>query len=71
MEIPGKVSLFCPLIDAKGTPAHLMAVSPQGYYQLEVSIKGKTHTMLVPIAHAAMYFTEPEPERSEDFEIER
>jgi len=71
MEIPGKVSVFCPLIDAKGTPATLVAVAPMGYYQLEVAIKGKTHTMLVPIAHTAMYFSDPEPERTGDFEIER
>jgi hypothetical protein len=71
MEIPGKVSVFCPLIDAKGTPATLVAVSPQGYYQLEVSIKGQLHAMLVPISHTAMYFTDPEPERPSDFEIER
>ena len=71
MEIPGKVSLYCPLIEAKGTPATLVAVSPQGYYQLEVSIKGRLHTMLVPISHAAVYFTEPEPPRETTFEIER
>jgi len=71
MEIPGKVSLYCPLIDAKGTPATLVAVSPQGYYQLEVAIKGKKHTMLVPVSGAALYFAEPEPETMEDLEIER
>jgi hypothetical protein len=71
MEIPGKVSLYCPLIDAKGTPANLMAVSPQGYYQLEVTIKGNKHTMLVPVSQAALYFAEPEPEVMEGLEIER
>ena len=71
MEIPGKVSVYCPLIDAKGTPANLVNVNDLGYYQLEVSIKGQTHTMFVPIAHTAMYFTDAEPERSGDFEIER
>ena len=71
MEIPGKVSLYCPLVDAKGTSATLMAVSPHGYYQLEVVIKGSKHTMFVPIAHAALYFSEPEPEPMEDLELER
>jgi hypothetical protein len=71
MEIPGNVSLYCPLVDAKGTAATLVAVSPQGYYQLELQVKGKCHTMFVPIAHAALYFAEPEPEREESFEIER
>lgn len=73
MEIPGKVSLYCPLIDANGTVAKLVAVMPQGYYHLEVSIKGHTHTMFVPVAHAAMYFAEPEEAAGIDqtFEIER
>jgi hypothetical protein len=72
MEIPGQVSLYCPLIEAKGTLAKLMAVTPEGYYHLEVSIKNRTHTMFVPIAHAALYFSEPEPQvETRDFEIER
>ena len=71
MEIPGNVSLYCPLVDAKGTAATLVAVSPQGFYHIEVAVKGARHTMFVPIAHAALYFTDPEPERAEDFEIER
>ena len=71
MEIPGKVSLYCPLVDAKGTSATLVAVSPHGYYQLEVMVKGSRHTMFVPVAQAGVYFTEPEVEPDEDLEIER
>lgn len=71
MEIPGKVSVFCPLIDAKGTAAMLVSISPQGYYQLEVSIKGARHVMFLPIAHTAMYFSDPEPIAEEGMQIER
>jgi len=71
MEIPGKVSVYCPLIDAKGTAATLVSISPQGYYQVEVPIKGRTHVMLLPVAHTALYFSDPEPEREEGFEVER
>ena len=71
MEIPGNVSLYCPMVDAKGTAAVLVAVTPQGYYQLEVLIKGKRHTMFVPIGQAALCFTDEEPEREDAFEIER
>jgi hypothetical protein len=71
MEIPGKVSLYCTLVDAKGTAATLVAVSPQGYYQVEVNVQGNRHTMFVPVAQAALYFSEPEIEREEGFEIER
>ena len=71
MEIPGKVSLYCPLIDAKGTAATLVSVNAQGYYHIEVNIKGQAHTMFVPIAHAPLIFSEAEPPREQDFEIER
>jgi len=71
MEIPGKVSVFCPLIDAKGTAATLVSISQNGYYQLEVPIKGHIHVMFVPVAHTALYFTQPEPVAEEGFEIER
>ena len=71
MEIPGKVSLYCPLIDAKGTAATLVRISSDGYYHLELSIKGGTHTMFVPIAHAALYFSDPEDSIPTDQEIER
>jgi hypothetical protein len=70
MDIPGKVAVYCPLIDAKGTAGTLVAVSPNGYYHLELSVKGQRHTMFVPIANAALYFSEPEPERAADFELE-
>lgn len=71
MEIPGKVSFYCPLVDAKGTAATLLAISPQGYYHLEVEVRGRRHAMFVPIANTAMYFAEAETESEDDFEIER
>ncbi len=71
MEIPGKVSLYCTLLDAKGTNATLVAVSPNGYYQLEVTIKGRRHAVLAPISETALVFAEPEPEPDEGIEIER
>ncbi len=71
MEIPGKVAVYCPLIDAKGTAAKLIAVLPEGYYQLETTVKGRIHTMLLPISQAALVFTDPEPQPEEGIEIER
>ena len=71
MEIPGKVSVYCPLIDAKGTAATLVSISADGYYQVEVQIKGRTHVMFLPIGHTALYFSEPEPVPEVEFEIER
>jgi hypothetical protein len=71
MEIPGKVAVYCPLIDAKGTSAKLIAVLPEGYYQLETAVKGRTHTMFLPVSQAALVFTEPEPEPEDGIEIER
>lgn len=71
MEIPGKVSVYCPLIDAKGTAATLVSVSANGHYHVEVPIKGRVHVMFLPIAGTALYFAEPEPIPDVEFEIER
>jgi hypothetical protein len=71
MDIPGRVSLYCPLIDAKGTAGTLVSVNDNGYYHVEVAIKGKIHVMFLPIAHTALYFSDPEPEPEEGLEIER
>lgn len=71
MEIPGKVSIYCPLLDAKGTAATLMSISKDGYYHLEVNVKGQIHTVFAPIQQTALLFSEAEPERVQDFEIER
>ncbi len=71
MELPARVSLYCPLLDAKGTPATLHVVDTRGFYRLGVIIKNQTHTMLVPIAHAALVFAEPDPQVDADFELER
>ena len=71
MEIPGKVSVYCNLIDAKGTAATLVSISPNGYYQVEVQIKGRAHVMFLPIPQTALYFADPEPIPDVEFEIER
>jgi hypothetical protein len=71
MEIPAKVSIYCPLLDAKGTAAKLLSINGDGYYHLEVNVKGRVHTVLAPIQHTALLFAEPEPELAQDFEIER
>ncbi len=71
MQIPGRVKLYCPLVDAKGTSATLVAISPEGFYHLQVLVKGRTHTMFVPVSQAAVLFVEPEPEPDESLEIER
>ena len=70
MEIPGNVAVYCPLIDAKGTSARLIAVLDL-YYQLETMVKGRVHTMFLPIAQTGLVFTEPEPAPEEELEIER
>ena len=71
MEIPGSVSVYCPLIDAKGTAATLVSISKDGYYHVSVQVKGNTHVMFLPIAQTALYFSDPEPVPETDFVIER
>ena len=71
MQLPADVSLYCPLVDAKGTAARLVAVLPEGYYHLEITVKGARHAVYVPVAQSALLAKEPEPEREPGLDIER
>ncbi len=71
MEIHGPVTVYCALIDAKGTAATLVSIASNGYYQVTVQVKGNTHVMFLPIDQTALYFSDPEPIPDTDFEIER
>jgi len=71
MEIPAKVSVFNRTLEIKNKPATLVAVNEIGYYELILEIQQRNHTVLFPIAETVLIFTDPQPNISADFEIER
>lgn len=71
MEIPAKVSIFNRTLELKGKAATLVAVSGDGYYEVNMEVNQRIHTVLLPIADSVVIFNEPVPQISADFEVER
>lgn len=71
MEIPSKVSIFNRTLELKGKSATLVAVSADGYYEVNMEVNQRIHTVLLPIAESVVIFNEPVPQISADFEVER
>jgi hypothetical protein len=59
LDLPARVIVFCPTLELKNKPGRLMAVSPQGYYELWLDFADRNHAVLLPIAGTALIFQEP------------
>jgi hypothetical protein len=70
MEIPSRVSVFNKTLEIKGKPGTLVAIG-EDYYEVNLQVQEKTHTVLLPIAETVLIFNEPLPEASPDLEVER
>lgn len=71
MDLPAKVIIFCPTLELKNKPGRLMAVSPQGYYEIWLDFADRNHTVLLPIAGTALVVAEPNVTSQRLPEIER
>lgn len=71
MELPAKVLVYNQLLNLNATVGTLMAIRPEGFYELRLSSQGKLHTVLAPVASTAIVFAEPEPEVLPEELIER
>ena len=71
MELPARVVVFCPILELKNKPARLLAISPQGYYEVRIDIGERNHTALLPIAGTGLVFQEPNVTGEPGPEIER
>lgn len=71
MEIPSKVSVFNRTLEVKGKAGILVAISGEGFYEINMEVNARNHTVLFPIADTVVIFNEPLPAASTDFEVER
>ena len=71
MEIPAKVSIFNRILEMKGKPGTLVAVSNQGFYEVVMEVQQRNHTVLLPIAETVIVFNAAVPTVDADFEVER
>jgi hypothetical protein len=70
MEIPSKVSVFNRTLEVKGKLGMLVAIA-DGYYEINLEVQQRNHTVLFPIAETVVIFNEALPTLDAGFEIER
>lgn len=58
MDLPSRVIVFCPTLELKNRQGRLMAISPQGFYEVWLDFPDGNHTVLLPVAGTALVFTE-------------
>ena len=72
MELPADVSIHSRLLGLKGQKAVLLRVSPEGYYELNLSFGDRIHRVLMPITDTVVIQQEPEVAVAEEIEgVER
>ena len=71
MDIPMKVYVTNPMAELKKVPGTLIAVSPLGYYEINIAYGSNTHPMLLPIAETVLLAQEPVLAPPPGFELER
>lgn len=71
MELPADVLIHNEQLGMKGSRGRLIAVSGEGYYEVNCAFGEKIHRVLLPIRSTVLIAREPEPPPVENLEIER
>ena len=71
MEIPSIVTIFHANAQFNNKRGTLVAVSDNGYYEVNVDFNQRKHTVLLPVSDTILIFNEPLPQIVSDIEIER
>lgn len=71
MDVPMKVYVTCPMAEYKQVPGTLIAVSPHGFYEINLAFGANTHTILLPIDGTTLVAQEPVLNPPSSFEVER
>ena len=71
MELPTKVKVYSQILGLSGLDGTLVALRPEGCYELRLVSQGKLHLVLLPIDQTGIVFAEPEPEVMPESDIER
>ncbi len=71
MDIPTKVYVTNPMAELKKVPGTLLAVSPLGFYEVNIAFGSNTHSMLLPVAETVLLAQEPVLAPPPGFELER
>lgn len=71
MDLPADVQLYNELSGFKGNVGTLVAVSKNGYYEINMEYGSNIHRVLLPIESTVVIFRTPEAQFEAGVEIER
>lgn len=71
METPADVLVYFDNINGEAKRGRLLAVWPQGYYEVNLQLGGTLRRSLLPISRTFILAAEPEEAREPVLEIER
>ena len=71
MDIPMKVYVTCPMAELKQVPGILIAVSPHGFFEINLTYGSNTHLVLLPVEGTSLTSQEPVLNPAASFEVER
>jgi hypothetical protein len=71
MDLPSKVFVYSGVLNLSGAAGTLVAIRPEGCFELRLISQGKPHVVLLPVASTGIVVAEPEPEFENEVEIER
>lgn len=71
MELPVAVLIHNEVLGIKGSSGDLLAISPNGYYEVNLKFGDKAHRVLLPIGGTVIIAREPEVAAAERIEVER
>jgi hypothetical protein len=71
MDLPCKVMVYSQILSLNGNPGTLIALRPEGCYELRLVSQGKVHAVLLPVAQTGLVIAEPEPDVLPEADIER
>jgi hypothetical protein len=71
MELPSKVLVYSQILGLSGMAGTLVAIRPEGCFELRLTSQGKLHPVLLPVSQTGLVFAESEPEVIPEENIER
>jgi len=71
MELPAEVKIHNEALGMKGRDGRLIAIHPEGYFEITATLGSSTHRLLMPITTTVLIASEPEQEWDSGIEVER
>jgi hypothetical protein len=72
MEVPNEVGVHNELLGLKGSPATLIRIAGEGYYEINLRLaNNNTHRVLLPVATTVLIAARPEVAVGDQVEVER